>query len=210
MISRFYFWSIILLMITSNAWSKDIKRSKDTVTPTIKWIDANSSKITIPFKKNGKQAGKIVFDRDRDNDFTINCSLHYTDGHSVEIGNVGSGVISRIGILTFGKDANERILVISETGGTGMHDIYLNLVCPRYETCIGINMTFLIAATEFVPGISTTDNYNDKRLRVEKQYLEKLKYEYDFISEDEMSKKQNDPFYAFYFWNKDSRFKSKC
>jgi len=192
-------------MITTNVWSKDVKSSDNTVMPTIKWIAVNpntdSQKLKVPCRENGKQTSTAIFDIEYNR--IMNCSLYYTDGHSVEMDCVGGRII-RIGILTFGRDVNERILVISEDGGTGGNGIDLDVVCPRYETYTGISMWFSANVTAVVPDITTTDNYNDKRLHIERQYLEKLKYEYGFISDDEISKKQNDPAYAWYFWNKDN------
>lgn len=204
MLRHVWFLAFIGLILTFLSVTYGEKSNCDNTDASfVNWIDIdlNSFQVRVPCT-NDKYVSTVIFDKDYTR--IANCFLQYNDGYTVNIGDMDIQRIEKIGTVTFAKDANERILVVGEDGGSGGNNIYLTLICPRYETCIGISMWFSANVTKALPQITTTDNYNDKRLIAERQFLEKLKYEYGFLSGNDIAEKENDPRYAWYFWDRDN------
>ena len=118
--------------------------------------------------------------------------------------------ITEIGTLELAK--KEYIYFTAYQGGTGVTYTIFNLIDLQKLELITSSM-FILHDLRF-PYYVLNDNggygidyknYDNPLFRQEKNFLDSIKYEYGYISEEGVSQQPDNPKYAYYFWYKENK-----
>lgn len=154
--------------------------------------------LTIKFKENGKRVGVVGFDNKREF-----ITVKKEDGKVTQINHYYYD-ITEIGTVDLDGSGNEDVFFVSESWGTGAGSTDLNLINTHYCEVIGLTLQFSKQRINPITKMTTTKNFYEKRFEKERKFLEKLKYEYRYVSEEEADKQKANPKFAYYFWFKEN------
>jgi len=157
----------------------------------------------VAFRSRGKPAGRVWVNRERLGLYFV---LTSQSGAQTTITlDAGQGLsLESLGVVEIDRQGNDDVFSTARTGGTGAHSDSLNLLNPRLGKTAEMTLFFSHQATEAVPGISRSENMSDPRLALEWEFLEGIKGEYGYRTQEEVEQHPDDPRYAYYFWKKDN------
>jgi hypothetical protein len=65
-------------------------------------------------------------------------------------------------------------------------------------------MEFILQMTDMVTGIKRSPDFDAEDMKPESDFLEKIKWEYGYMSQEKADASEADSKFAFYFWKKDN------
>ena len=102
-----------------------------------------------------------------------------------------------------GDGQKSRFKVIGNWG-TRQSEKFLTLVSPNKPDPIKLYLFWDSLCMYYPPGMEWSENADDPDYAKEREFLEKIKYAYGYISEDDILARVDDPNYAIHFWGKDN------
>jgi len=102
-----------------------------------------------------------------------------------------------------GDGQKSRFKVIA-SWGTRESEKFLTLVSPGKPEPIKLYLFWSSLCMYYPPGVKWSENANDPDYAEERQFLEKIKYAYGYISEEDIIARADDPNYAIHLWGKDN------
>jgi len=195
--------------IASEPEGKTEKRAstKDQITfipiKTDQGLFISADKFEVKFKEKGKKTGVAVFES-REPHLFWDVTIKRGDGSTIQIPGVPPGPISEVGTVDLAGRGNEDVFFVTTSGGPGGYSIGLSLINSRKGEIVGLLLGFSFQLTEGITHVSTTDNFHSEDFRREREFLESIKYEYGFVSEEEVTKQISNPELAYYFWAQDN------
>lgn len=88
--------------------------------------------------------------------------------------------------------------------GTRQSEKFLTLVSPDKPDPVKLYMFWDSLCMYYPPGVEWSENADDPDYAVEREFLEKIKYAYGYISEEDILARADDPNFAIHFWGKDN------
>lgn len=101
---------------------------------------------------------------------------------------------------TFQLPDGKGVFMSAVSGGSGASDTVLMAVNPRKCAAIAMDMQFSAQATEPIPDITYTTNWNSPVLGPERAFLAASASEFGYVTADDLKKQKTNPRYAWYFW----------
>jgi hypothetical protein len=86
--------------------------------------------------------------------------------------------------------------------GTRQSEKFLTLVSPDKPGSIELYLFWDSLCMYYPPGVKWSENADDPAYAVERAFLEKIKYAYGYISEEDILARADDPNYAIHLWGK--------
>lgn len=157
----------------------------------------------VKFKENGKETGLVTFDRRNGIDWEVTIKRGHSDYVKLPAVLL-SQIIKQIGTIDLSGKGNEDVFVVMWDGGTGFHSIPLIMINPQRLEHVELNLTFAHDPSDPITDVHVSDNYHRQDFQSEREFLERIKYEYGFIDEQEIRKQSNNPEFAYYFWKKEN------
>lgn len=111
-----------------------------------------------------------------------------------------------IKILDLDKDGINEIFYVNKSEGTGFSSYYLSVYSPKYQELFSLSLGFKHSAAEPVPKVETSSNLDLEKFKVVKNFLDTIKKDYGYTDVQELSKRQDDPELAAYFWKVDNGY----
>ena len=102
-----------------------------------------------------------------------------------------------------GEGQKSRFKVIGNCG-TRQSETFLTLVSPDKPDPIKLYLFWDSLCMYYPPGVKWSANANEPDYAEERQFLEKIKYAYGYISEADILARADDPNFAIHFWGKDN------
>ncbi len=169
--------------------------------------EGSYGEVEVSFKEKGKRAGTLAFQMD-ENGSGFDAVVRRRGkevGRFEDVFDGGLPIGVEIGKVDLERNGTEVIFVGVESGGTGANNVYLNLLCPRKLKRIWLSLHFSYNATDPIPGIRISDNFHERTLRKEREFLVQLMCDnYSYIGEIDRLRHADDPAFAYYFWGRDN------
>ena len=102
-----------------------------------------------------------------------------------------------------GDGQKSRVKVIA-SWGTRESEKFLTLVSPGKPEPVKLYLFWSSLCMYYPPGVKWSENANDPDYAEERQFLEKIRYAYGYISEADILARSDDPNYAIHLWGKDN------
>ncbi len=81
---------------------------------------------------------------------------------------------------------------------------FLTLLSPDKPEPVKLYLFWSGLCMYYPPGVEWSENANDPDYAVEREFLEKIRYAYGYISEEDILARSDDPNYAIHLWGKDN------
>jgi len=94
------------------------------------------------------------------------------------------------------------LLLIHESGGTGYTTTILTLFNPEVMSFVTLEMGLFHSPLHPEYDASFSENANDPRVAEDVALLNEIKLQFGYVDTEILKTKQDDPYYAFYFWGK--------
>lgn len=88
--------------------------------------------------------------------------------------------------------------------GTRQSEKFLTLVSPDKPEPIKLYLFWSSLCMYYPPGVQWSENADDPDYAKEREFLEKIKYAYGYISEEDILARSHDPNFAIHLWGKDN------
>lgn len=102
-----------------------------------------------------------------------------------------------------GDGQKSRFKVIANWGSRESEK-FLTLVSPGKPEPVKLYLFWSSLCMYYPPGVKWSANAGDPDYAVERQFLEKIRYAYGYISEADILARADDPNFAIHFWGKDN------
>jgi len=112
--------------------------------------------------------------------------------------------LDEAGIVDVDNDGMEEVFFSRVSGGSGVTTFHLFILSPVKVKLLGIAIDLDHDPSAVYTPVSETENYFGKDLTSERMFLEALKYDYGFVSEEEANADTSNPWLAYYYWVKDN------
>ena len=155
----------------------------------------------IVFKCEGDKIGTALFSKE---ERELSVTIKDANGKKVKH-EIGSYMVVRnIKTVKLEKDDYESIYFYCIDGGTGAAYYALYVINTKKNAFVSFSMdrsvgdSFQIWNTR-----DKIDKFENDEDRKEREYLVKMAKEQGYVSQEEIGKSENNPYYAYYFWHKD-------
>ena len=216
-------WVLCLVVLLLAALSQFLVPSTFAETPIpvkdhIQFIDLseeridNSSKessqpffyLELPYRIAGQNAGVVVFE-----ETTLSKTIRVKRlGTQTKLGELVKvfefARFSEIGTVEVREEGSDFVFIVMEDGGTGYHQIWLHLLNPQSLEIVEVELGFSHYATEPITDYFPSQNFYLPENRAERLFLEQVKFDYGYVSEEEVKAQPKNPAYAYYYWKKDN------
>ena len=102
-----------------------------------------------------------------------------------------------------GDGQKSRFKVIANWGSRE-NEKFLTLVSPGKPEPVELYLFWSGLCMYYPPGVKWSENADDPDYAMEREFLEKIKYAYGYISEADILARADDPNFAIHFWGKDN------
>ncbi len=109
-----------------------------------------------------------------------------------------------MGWVDFKGDGQKSHFKVIASWGTRQSEKFLTLVSPDKPEPIELYMFWDSLCMYYPPGVKWSANADAPDYAVEREFLEKIKYAYGYISEADILARADDPNFAIHLWGKDN------
>lgn len=177
---------------------KGALKNRRQILPTLVQVDS-SDKFEVKFNEKGNRTGDVIFSREVFWNLTVK-----SKSDTLLISDLSLLHFEEIAVVDLLNDGNDYIFFVGIDGGSAFYNIYLYLLNPTTSDLLSYDLSFVGNASKPLPEIATSHNYFDDTFQKEREFLESIKHEYGFISEEDIVKQSNNPAFAYYYWVKEN------
>lgn len=156
----------------------------------------------VKYREEGKATGILIIDKV--DQWSYDMIIMHADKSIEQLPSIYSMQTPSFGTVDLIGNGNEYIFIETYGGGSGSSYYELNILIPQKSEIITLTLRFIHSATCVIPRISTSDNFFDQGLHRERQFLESVKYEYGYLSEEQVNLQADNPSFAYYFWDREN------
>jgi len=114
------------------------------------------------------------------------------------------GWVQQIGTAELNGDGRRSLFIYSGGFGTRESEMYLTVLTPGKPGFTSLCMWFDGTDTDYGPDLHRSPNTKDPLYAPETAFLEAIKYAYDYISDEDILSRSDDPKFAAHLWGKDN------
>ncbi len=168
----------ILLLLPLDTQAEQRKASQKDRISFIK-IDESASKVEVPVKAGGQQLATVILVKN-DSTWMWSASLRRNNEKPVSLKGFEWTILQEIG--TVNLDGREEVFVVLAEAGSGYTTMILNLINVSSSEVVGMSIGNNRTEKSTNSDVETTANFNDPKFRKEKEFLDKIKAEYGYVS----------------------------
>ena len=124
-------------------------------------------------------------------------------GHRLACDNVYATTHAWAAVVPLYGDG-EALFYVSTDGGTGYDRWQLWVLNPRECEVVGLAVVNLFDAGQAESRVEVTSNFHDARFAAEREFLEQMKYRYEYRDAHMLAAQTEDMDLAAYFWRQDN------
>jgi hypothetical protein len=110
-------------------------------------------------------------------------------------------VLGRVDLKSDGQKSRFKVI---GNWGTRQSEKFLTLVSPDKPEPVKLYLFWDSLRMYYPPGVEWSANADDPHYAVERAFLEKIKYAYGYMSEEDILARSDDPNFAIHLWGKDN------